>query len=736
MKKNKHLIIGLIFLSLSGIILYTSSLTFTFFPTQELELSKDLEFIAVTKDLLVIQEMSVKKEYLTAVELAMVSSGLPYLNENTLTLLDTDYHLLYTEHFNNDNLERPQYRIFKFPEKIYVGKEKKIVICLSTATGDKSSHLSVPWTKAGKFGQLAVKPLVNGDVIGTLKGAGKVFPMEGSIGLRTYESNYGFINWFKTLLFLLAALLALLIVFANNLRHFITQLTLVPEKIYLILALVFGLLLVFITPPLQVPDEQDHLNRAYQLAEFNIFQFESTVPVSLIKLFDKFEGMNFNTFNKTSIDDILSQRNVELSPQERTTISARPFIFPYFPQALGIYFGKIINCSPVTLLYIGRIFNLLFSIVFIYFAIRTTPFFEWIFFLLGLMPMTLYLCASLSKDAIIISLSFLLIAQFLRLAYEEQKKISLKDLFILFAISFFVATSRSIYALLIGMFFLIPIHKIGSPKKYIIIFICLIITVILATQISAIRPLFYHQKVVNSTQQTINHTISPDESSIQAPALTPIENFKRSDRNKIPEGVNRSEQKQFILSNPIQYLGIVFNSIFISQRTFHLDSFVGILGWLNRYLPNWLINFYLLTLIITALLLSKNDIEIGLTSKIIIASIFVAGVISIETGLYVGWNPVGQKYIMDVQGRYFIPYAPLFFLFLYNTSLSGYFNRFFASRKKRQFKIKQKTQDSLLENNKQIIVHNYINLLIICFCIISLLTTVYVLLASYYIILI
>ena len=55
--------------------IYSSKLTFTFFPTQELELSKELEFIALTKDFLVIQEVSVKKEYLTAVELAMVSSG-------------------------------------------------------------------------------------------------------------------------------------------------------------------------------------------------------------------------------------------------------------------------------------------------------------------------------------------------------------------------------------------------------------------------------------------------------------------------------------------------------------------------------------------------------------------------------------------------------------------------------------------------------------------------------------
>ena len=57
------------------------------------------------------------------------------------------------------------------------------------------------------------------------------------------------------------------------------------------------------------------------------------------------------------------------------------------------------------------------------------------------------------------------------------------------------------------------------------------------------------------------------------------------------------------------------------------------------------------------------DIRIKAINKLIIASLFIAGLIFIETGLYLGWNPVGQKYIIDVQGRYFIPYAPSFFFY-------------------------------------------------------------------------
>jgi len=734
MKKSKYLIIGFIFLILSGVIIYSAKLTVAFFPSQEMELSRELEYGALTKEFLILQEITAEKEYLTAVELVMVSSGAPYLNDNTLMVLDANYQPLYVHLFTNENMDKPQYQIFKFPEKIHVGKGKKVIICLSTFTGDSDSHLAVPRMPTGKLGKLLVKPVVNGDVMGTLKGAGQIFLLEGSLCLRTYESNFWFANWLKIFLFFLASLLTLLIVFADKFQKFVARLTFVPEKIYVVLALVFGLSLVFITPPLQTPDEQDHLNRAYQLAELNVFQYDSTVPASLIQLFDTFGRLNFNPLQKTSISEILAQRQVELNPQARTAIFARPFIFTYFPQALGMVIGKMFNGSPVTLLYMGRIFNLLFAIVIIFFAIRTAPFFKWIFFLLALMPMTLYLFASLSKDAMIISLSFLLIALFLRFAYDQQKKISTKDLVILFVASFLLATSRSVYAILIGMFLLIPVYRIGSLKKYITIFISLIIAVFLATQIGALKPLF-QPKAADTTQSTSMRTLSSDALS----TTTPIEKFQRSDRISPHEGINFSEQKRFILDNPIKYLVILFNSVFISHRSFQLDSFVGILGWLNKPLPTWHINFYLLILIITTLLLSNNDIKIGLINKLIIASIFITGVILIETGLYLTWSPVGQDHIRDVQGRYFIPYAPLFFLLLYNTSLRKYLNTIFTSQKKKPVKIKRKLltkPDYVVQNNRQVTIYNSFHLLIICFSMISLLSTAYVVLTGYYVVLI
>ena len=44
-----------------------------------------------------------------------------------------------------------------------------------------------------------------------------------------------------------------------------------PEKIFLILSLVFGLLFVFITPPFQSPDENSHFLKAYSVSKGKFF---------------------------------------------------------------------------------------------------------------------------------------------------------------------------------------------------------------------------------------------------------------------------------------------------------------------------------------------------------------------------------------------------------------------------------------------------------------------------------
>jgi len=714
-KKARYQFGSLLFFILSVIIINFSKVSFLLFPSQEEVLKGKLEVGALAKDFLVIQEITAKKEYFQGVEILLTSAIVNRLNQGTLMITDSRYNNLYTTNFTNENLYEPQYLFFKLPEKVRVGRGKKLYVCLFSTTSDKDNYIGVPRNPSGKIGPLYVKRVIDNSIVSTLKSASPAFLLEGGLGIRVYESNYGFVNGGKIFLLFLAGAVALLWLYAENIKARVRKLKFVPEKIYVVVAFVFGLVMVFLTPPLQTPDEHDHLNRVYQVSEGNIFQFQSTVPSSLVGLFDAFESMNFHSYEKTSLSEIIEQTKVELNPHIRTPIFARNFTLSYMPQALGIFAGRMLNRSPVELLYLGRLFNLIVSIILIFSAIRTTPVLKWTLFLLGLMPMTIFLCASLSKDAMLIGASFLLFALFLRGAYSAQDNVSVKSLLLIFGLSFLLTSGRPVYGIIVGLFFLIPISKIGSWKKYVMVFAALVMTVLLAAQSTS---------VVNAIKQKQQAAIVAGSGD-----NTQYEDFRREGRVTFPENVSRDAQRRFILENPVQYGQILFNTLTYYGH-FYLESFVGILGWLNKPLPGWLITLYLFMLLITAILLGNQGIKISWRDKVVAAVLFVGGVVLIETGLYLTWTPVGQDYIEGVQGRYFIPLAPVLFLIFY----SRFFGQFSPDRPQApQSKKSVAAKGKSLPAFERPAIYNFLYLLISFFCLVSLFISVYVVLKGYYV---
>lgn len=726
MKKPKNLIPGMIFLAVSGFVIFFSNLPVLLFPTQEVNSCGDAGTANLTKGYFYVQEATAARDWLVAADLAIHSMQPSVrLSDNMLTVLDSDYRTLYTERFTVENSASLGYQLFIFPKKIHIGKGRRIIFCLSPMTGvkgDKSNDL-LPLSKPdGTLGKFSVKEAANNDVPGTLKGGGPDFPMKSTMCLRTYESNSGFFNWSKIFLFFMALLLATLIAFSDEFKQFVARMNFVPEKIYITLALVFGLTMAFITPPLQTPDESSHFYRSYQISELNVFQYDASVPASLVKTATVLTRVNFMAYMKISLGEILAQRNVELDPSVRIAMELPPYIFPHLPQALGMFIGRQFKASPLTLIYAGRVFNLLFSVILIYFAIRTAPFFKWVFLLLGLMPMTLYLCASLAKDAMIFGLSFWLVACFLRCAYGEGNGVRARDLAGLFVLVFFTVAGRSVYIMIAGLFILIPVHRIGSLKRYIIVFACLMLTAYAATQVWSLRPLFKPSSSAPAATVLPPDTVKPDPDKPNA--------------SSAPSPVNPDfeAQKRFILKNPGQYLGILYETFFIRYRTLYLNTFVGRFGSMNKHLPDWQINLYLLVLLTTALLSYRQGVTMGAKGRFVPAGLFVAGLAVIATGMYIGWNTVGQDAVIGIQGRYFIPYAPLFFLALYNQSAERCLRFILPSGGKKQVKSRGGASGKAADaaEGRPDLLCNFGYLLLVCFSVISLLSAVYVDLALDY----
>jgi len=529
-----------------------------------------------------------------------------------------------------------------------------------------------------------------------------------------------------------------------------------PEYIFPAVALIFGFLYVFLNPPFQVPDEGSHYCRSYELTDFQISNKGKTIPSSIGKLDSTLTRLHFNPEEKTSKKEILELAQVRLEPEKRRPSSGPDYIVPYIPQVLGFAVGRIFRANPLYLLYIGRIFNLLFSIVVIFYAIKIIPFSKWIFFLLALMPKTVYIMASLSYDAFVISSSFLLIALYLFYAFKHGKVLAWKDIGLLFFLSMLLALCKPPYFIIGFLFLIIPIRKIGSSLKYFLVFSVFLVSILLAQGLwSLVRGLIKSAEVVKSEQITADKLNTKDTISVSGHSQTVIpgktdqtpsrENSasvgstnKDNQQGKQIQNpkrftINPGKQLNYIRAHQWEFFQLLIVTNIDHMRANMLDNFVGTMGWLDTFLPDTLINMYLILLLVAALCISDGAVNFDWKRKAFFLALFVSAILAIEIAMYIFSSYVGQPRLFGVQGRYFIPLAPLFLLIFCNNFIPEKLNYIFSPSRKSYLKAKPKLKPAiLLKIQHEQIFTKYLQVFIIGFTILTLMRGIVSILLRYY----
>jgi uncharacterized membrane protein len=433
----------------------------------------------------------------------------------------------------------------------------------------------------------------------------------------------------------------ILFIFKDNLSKKLSSFD-KPEWFFLLNGTFFGILMVFLTPPFQVPDEPDHFFRAFHLSELNIIARRSEdgvvgdyLPESLHRVSSEvMQGLLFARRKRIDIQKNFSLLSEPVDPNNRKfTYMSQMSLYspvPYIPQVVGITLAKSLNFSVLSLVYMGRLCNLFTCVLLIYLAIRITPVFKYVFFLLALTPISLFQSASLSADGATNSLSFLIIAIFLRHAFDKETHIEAKDIGILFLLAILISLCKQVYFFLIFMFLLIPIKKFSSKKKYFITFSFLIFISI-----------FFSFGWIHLIKDIIHVNIHLPKDSVS------------------PE-----KQLEFIISNPFEYFKVIIRSLV--QYTF-IESFIGQLGWRETRIPEFLTILYFIVLFSLALIDKNEEVNVTIKDKIILSSLFFSICILVTTMLYLTWSPVGDVVVAWLQGRYFIAISILLLLMLYNT---------------------------------------------------------------------
>ena len=417
----------------------------------------------------------------------------------------------------------------------------------------------------------------------------------------------------------------------------------VPENVFLIFGIIFGLMFVAVTPPFKVPDEPNHFLRTIQISEGTIFGEKGQkgigglIPESIISTITVFDGFPYHAEKEQKTDNIFSLLRQPLEKEKRVfadfpnTSLYSPV--PYLPQVIGVSVAISLNCSPLAIMYAGRVSNLAAWVFLVYLSIKFVPLKKWLFFLLALTPMSIYQAASLSADSLTNGLAFLLIALFLRYALEGNRKIGPADTAIILILSVMMSLSKQAYFILSFLFLLIPADKTGSKIKHLLIFAAIILVNIAAAVLWSLSVRDLYEGIY-------------------------------SFYGKLLPGVSPSGQIRFIISNPQEYVMVLLRTLTHNIRPY-LQQFIGQLGWMDIAIPEPLSALYGIILLITAVC-NREILFLHARNKAVIFAVLLAGMALVATLFYLSFNPVASTVIGGIQGRYFIPLSPLLFLLFSN----------------------------------------------------------------------
>jgi len=181
-------------------------------------------------------------------------------------------------------------------------------------------------------------------------------------------------------------------------------------------------------------------------------------------------------------------------------------------------------------------------------------------------------------------------------------------------------------------------------------------------------------------------------------------------------------------------VNLVTKSGFDYYRSYIVESFVGVLGWLDVELPDILTYTYLLLIVMAALVLSDEKIRIRWPEKTLFVFLLVVTFVVVETAMYLYATRVGRDRVFGVQGRYFIPMAPLFFMLFYNRYLNPALNLLFSPRRSEYKKAKGKVKQAVYQEirEKEQLFDKSFYLILTGFISFTLLYSIYIMLIRYY----
>ena len=295
-------------------------------------------------------------------------------------------------------------------------------------------------------------------------------PVDGTLAMQvTYQRMGGYLTRFFLLAGGAAALLAAFAVYACLSRKVSLH------RLVFVLVLGFGLIYSVILPPYAAPDEKYHINQSFTLA---------TKWANMISHDDWQMGKVPTTTSfrrETDTDELLQDENTTVftwqeftdtlftttdapytSHQEYHELQTDQNPLLYLASGGAVFLAYLLHLGFTPALALGRLANLIVFALLAAFAVKAAPCGKRIFTAAALLPMTLHLAASFSRDAVLLGLCFGFTALLLDAVYGQPTP---KRMAALAVAGILLAPGKMVYLPLAALFVLVPAAALGHHAK-------------------------------------------------------------------------------------------------------------------------------------------------------------------------------------------------------------------------------------------------------------------------------
>lgn len=486
-------------------------------------------------------------------------------------------------------------------------------------------ELGTGYTYVGQYGKK-----IELNIPKAYKGEIKAVKIKNSITLNKYRMCF---------VFSVLVMIAMILFCKNMLRNRI-------ELFFLIIGFLIGTSIIYSTGSTPFTwDEETHFKTVYENAYGELVDNTSAV----IKYEEKVGIPTYNTLEeKMLVDNYMNKNDKKVVSRTNKSVATNYTAMAYAPQIIGAKIARGLNLSFTNMLRLMKFMNLLVYLIVITVAIRYAKIGKYALMCIALMPTSILQASAITYDGFVLCFVLLGVVLLINEIVSEEEKINTKLLAIGIIAITIGSLSKMVYAPLVLLAIFIPNKKFASKKSVIwfklgILAICgwMLATFVLPTLISMISP-----------------------------SVTATADLRGGDTNS-------GSQIGNIIGQPFNYAKELLSSIF-SFENFGISAeardpyTIGNLMLMNyggTVVGPDKFAYVIMALIMVLICKNKEEKPLNVKTKLGVWGLIFIIVVLIWTAMYLAFTPVGQKAIVGVQARYYLPILWLAIVAAYNGKL-------------------------------------------------------------------